>query len=173
MFFNYLYFLRIFQFCDFYRPKFFILENVRNFASFKKSMVLKLCLRALTKMGYSCSFGILQAGHYGVAQTRRRCILLASAPGFSLPLHPEPLHTFAQTTLTVNVNDKRYSANQKWVSKTSGETSSAPFRYELYIYLSLRSVLDISRQETAKKMHHGNFLVFLLHSSGGNALSVP
>ena len=108
-------------------------------------------------MGYSCSFGILQAGHYGVAQTRRRCILLASAPGFSLPLHPEPLHTFAQTTLTVNVNDKRYSANQKWVSKTSGETSSAPFRYELYIYLSLRSVLDISRQETAKKMHHGNF----------------
>ena len=103
-------------------------------------------------MGYSCSFGILQAGHYGVAQTRRRCILLASAPGFSLPLHPEPLHTFAQTTLTVNVNDKRYSANQKWVSKTSGETSSAPFRYELYIYhLSLRSVLDIFRQETAKK----------------------
>ena len=106
-------------------------------------------------MGYSCSFGILQAGHYGVAQTRRRCILLASAPGFSLPLHPEPLHTFAQTTLTVNVNDKRYSANQKWVSKTSGETSSAPFRYDIHI--SLRSVLDISRQETAKKMHHGNF----------------
>ena len=86
-------------------------------------------------MGYSCSFGILQAGHYGVAQTRRRCILLASAPGFSLPLHPEPLHTFAQTTLTVNVNDKRYSANQKWVSKTSGETSSAPFRYEICMYL--------------------------------------
>ena len=113
-------------------------------------------------MGYSCSFGILQAGHYGVAQTRRRCILLASAPGFSLPLHPEPLHTFAQTTLTVNVNDKRYSANQKWVSKTSGETSSAPFRYELYIYhLSLRSVLDIFRQETAKKCTMAIFGLFV------------
>ena len=125
-------------------------------------MVLKLCLRALTKMGYSCSFGILQAGHYGVAQTRRRCILLASAPGFSLPLHPEPLHTFAQTTLTVNVNDKRYSANQKWVSKTSGETSSAPFRYKLYnIHLSLRSVLDISRQETAKKCTMAIFSLFV------------
>ena len=77
-------------------------------------------------MGYSCSFGILQAGHYGVAQTRRRCILLASAPGFSLPLHPEPMHTFAETPLAVNINGKRYNRNSKWVSKTS----SAPYRYE-------------------------------------------
>ena len=104
------------------------MENVRDFAYFKQSMVLKSCLRALTKMGYSCSFGILQAGHYGVAQTRRRCILLASAPGFSLPLHPEPMHTFAQTTLAVNINDKRYDPNRKWVSRTSGETVSAPYR---------------------------------------------
>ena len=104
------------------------MENVRDFASFKKSMVLKSCLRALTKMGYSCSFGILQAGHYGVAQTRRRCILLASAPGFSLPLYPEPMHTFAPTPLAVNINDKRYDPNRKWVSRTSGETVSAPYR---------------------------------------------
>ena len=31
-------------------PRYFILENVRNFVSFKKSVVLKLCLRALPKM---------------------------------------------------------------------------------------------------------------------------
>ena len=162
----------IFQFCDFYRPKFFILENVRDFAYYKQSMVLKSCLRALTKMGYSCSFGILQAGHYGVAQTRRRCILLASAPGFSLPLHPEPLHTFAQTTLTVNVNDKRYSANQKWVSKTSGETSSAPFRYEIcmYLYGQFETFPD-RKVETAKKCTMAIFVLFVTLS--GNTLSVP
>ena len=84
-------------------------------------MVLKLCLRALVKMGYQCTFGILQAGHYGVAQTRRRCILLASAPGFKLPLYPEPLHTFAQTSLSVTINDKKYVSNCQW-------TSSAPYR---------------------------------------------
>ena len=49
-----------FQYCDYYRPKFFILENVRNFASYKKSLVLKLCLRALVRMGYQCTFGVLQ-----------------------------------------------------------------------------------------------------------------
>ena len=44
-------------------------------------MVLKSCLRALVRMGYQCTFGILQAGQFGVAQTRRRAIILAAAPG--------------------------------------------------------------------------------------------
>jgi len=62
------------SYCDFYRPKFFLLENVRNFVSFKRSMVLKLALRCLVRMGYQCTFGVLQAGCYGVPQTRRRCV---------------------------------------------------------------------------------------------------
>lgn len=60
------------SYCDYYRPKFFVMENVRNFVSFKRSMVLKLTLRCLVRMGYQCTFGILQAGNYGVPQTRRR-----------------------------------------------------------------------------------------------------
>ncbi len=36
------------------------MENVQNFAKFKKSLVLKLCLRALVRMGYQVTFGILQ-----------------------------------------------------------------------------------------------------------------
>ena len=68
------------SYADYYRPKFFIMENVKNFASFKKSLVLKLCLRALVRMGYQCTFGILQAGNFGVPQNRRRCFLLAAAP---------------------------------------------------------------------------------------------
>lgn len=60
------------SYCDYYRPKFFIMENVRNFVSFKRSMVLKLTLRCLVRMGYQCTFGILQAGNYGIPQTRRR-----------------------------------------------------------------------------------------------------
>ena len=40
------------SYCDYYRPKFFLLENVRNFVSYKKNMVLKLALRCLVRMGY-------------------------------------------------------------------------------------------------------------------------
>ena len=40
-----------------YRRKFFTLENVKNFANFKIS--IKSCLH---KMGYQCTFGIMQEG---------------------------------------------------------------------------------------------------------------
>ena len=62
------------SFCDFYRPKYFILENVRNFVSYKANMVLRLTLACLLRMGYQCGFGVLQAGNYGVPQTRRRSV---------------------------------------------------------------------------------------------------
>ncbi|NXI25917.1 DNMT1 methyltransferase, partial [Sterrhoptilus dennistouni] len=101
------------SYCDYYRPRFFLLENVRNFVSFKRSMVLKLTLRCLVRMGYQCTFGVLQAGQYGVAQTRRRAIVLAAAPGEKLPMFPEPLHVFAPRAcqLSVVVDDKKFVSN--------------------------------------------------------------
>ncbi|XP_076247833.1 DNA methyltransferase 1a isoform X2 [Calliopsis andreniformis] len=111
------------SYCDYYRPKFFIMENVRNLVSFKRSMVLKLTLRCLVRMGYQCTFGILQAGNYGVPQTRRRMIILAAAPGQILPKYPEPMHVFSKRAcqLSVLVDNKKYSSNCTW-------TESAPFR---------------------------------------------
>ncbi|XP_043265173.1 DNA (cytosine-5)-methyltransferase PliMCI-like [Colletes gigas] len=111
------------SYCDFYRPKFFVMENVRNFVSFKKSMVLKLTLRCLIRMGYQCTFGILQAGNYGIPQTRRRMILLAAAPGQQLPKYPEPTHVFSKRVcqLSVLVDNRKYNSNCTW-------TESAPFR---------------------------------------------
>ncbi|XP_006898898.1 PREDICTED: DNA (cytosine-5)-methyltransferase 1 [Elephantulus edwardii] len=101
------------SYCDYYRPRFFLLENVRNFVSFKKSMILKLTLRCLVRMGYQCTVGVLQAGHYGIPQTRRRAIIMAAAPGEKLPLYPEPLHVFAPRacTLSFAVGDRKYYSN--------------------------------------------------------------
>ncbi|KAB7504337.1 DNA (cytosine-5)-methyltransferase PliMCI [Armadillidium nasatum] len=114
------------SYCDYYRPKYFLLENVRNFVSYKCSMVLKLTLRVLIKMGYQCTVGVLQAGNYGVPQTRRRAIILAAAPGEVLPFFPEPITTFSprasQLSIAVDDNKKfKYSSNCRW-------TSSAPLR---------------------------------------------
>src|SRR5262249_25093905 len=53
-----------------------------------------LILRSLVEMGYQCFVGILQAGQYGVPQTRRRAFVMAAAPGEVLPFLPEPLHVF-------------------------------------------------------------------------------
>ena len=39
-----------------------------------RPLVLKLAPRCLIQMGYQCTFGVLQAGSYGVAQTKKRCV---------------------------------------------------------------------------------------------------
>ncbi|KAJ8922234.1 hypothetical protein NQ315_004171 [Exocentrus adspersus] len=111
------------SYCEYYRPKYFILENVRNFVSFKRSMVLKLTIRCLLAIGYQVTFGVLQAGHYGVPQTRRRLILIAAAPGYALPKYPEPLHVFNRrgTQLSFAVDGCRYDNGCEW-------TESAPYR---------------------------------------------
>ncbi|XP_076436549.1 DNA (cytosine-5)-methyltransferase 1-like [Babylonia areolata] len=96
------------SYCDFFRPRFFVMENVRNFVAFKRSVVLKLTLRCLLRMGYQCTFGVLQAGSYGIAQTRRRAFILAAAPGEKLPSFPEPLHSFSLRAMqTTSIIDNR------------------------------------------------------------------
>lgn len=40
------------SYCDFYRPRYFMLENVRNFVSHNKSFTFRLTLRTLVEMGY-------------------------------------------------------------------------------------------------------------------------
>ena len=102
------------QYLDFYRPHYFVLENVRNFAMFKKSLILKLCLLTLLKLGYQFTFGVLQAGHHGMAQSRRRCFILASAPSYNLPLFPEPRTAFDNNLLKVIINKKEYVNNCTW-----------------------------------------------------------
>lgn len=111
------------SYIDYYRPRYFVMENVRNFVSFKRSMVLKLTLRCITRMGYQCTFGILQAGNFGVPQTRRRLIIMAAAPGEQLPFYPEPTHVFNKrgSSLNVQVGDKKFITNCKF-------KESAPMR---------------------------------------------
>jgi len=109
------------EFCDYFKPKFFIMENVQNFAHFKKNKMLRHCIGACVRMGYQCCFGILQAGQYGLPQARRRFFLLAAAPGERLPQLPQPTHVFRPTNLAVVVGSSRLGSC--W-----GEGGGAPFR---------------------------------------------
>ena len=58
-------------------------------------LILKLVIASLVKMGYQVNFDILQAGHFGVGQTRRRLIITGAAPGERLPLSPAPVYSFS------------------------------------------------------------------------------
>ena len=111
------------SYADYFRPKFFILENVRNFVAYKKNLVLKLCLRALTNMGYQVTFGTLQAGRFGVPQKRCRLVIMAAAPDHELPEFPDSMHVFAPSgkSQTVTVGDRQVIVNDR-------HPDSAPYR---------------------------------------------
>ena len=47
--------LAFLSFADFLRPKYFLLENVRNFVSFNRAQTFRLALASLLAMGYQVS----------------------------------------------------------------------------------------------------------------------
>lgn len=79
-------------------------------------MVLKLTLRCLLAIGYQVTFGVVQAGNYGIPQTRRRLIIMAAAPGYALPRYPEPQHVFNKKAcqLTIPVDNHKYTTGKTY-----------------------------------------------------------
>ncbi|KAJ1736235.1 hypothetical protein LPJ61_000019 [Coemansia biformis] len=106
------------SYVDFYRPTYFLLENVRGLLQYRLGGVqvgpgrvsggiemgmLKFILRALTTMGYQTRFYVLQAGNFGLAQSRRRLFVWACKRGHRLPGVPTPITTFEKSNQT-NIN---------------------------------------------------------------------
>ncbi|CAG9466599.1 unnamed protein product [Pedinophyceae sp. YPF-701] len=100
------------SYCDFYRPRYFLLENVRNFVTHNKSRTFRMVLRTLLDMGYQVRFGVLNAGNFGVAQSRKRTFIWASMPQERLPDWPAPKHAFRspQLKITLGPDGESYCA---------------------------------------------------------------
>ncbi|CAI5459943.1 unnamed protein product [Closterium sp. Yama58-4] len=105
--------LAFLSFADFLRPNYFLLENVRNFVSFNGARTFRLALRTLLAMGYQAKPSLqlgsleilyfpfriprplsrsasgsckhLQAGNFGISQSRTRAFIWAAAPIHVLP----------------------------------------------------------------------------------------
>ena len=67
-------------------PKYIVFENVKEVTKYQESIDL---ISSLVNIGYQINFGILQAGHFGLPQSRRRFILLAARKEYTLPELPE------------------------------------------------------------------------------------
>ncbi|PIA45611.1 hypothetical protein AQUCO_01600078v1 [Aquilegia coerulea] len=114
--------LAFLSFADYFRPRYFLLENVRNFVSFNNGQTFRLTLASLLEMGYQVKFGVLDAGSYGVSQSRKRAFIWAASPEETLPDWPEPMHVFAGPELRISLpRNVKYAA----VRSTAG---GAPFR---------------------------------------------
>ncbi|KAF1899167.1 hypothetical protein Lal_00019289 [Lupinus albus] len=96
--------LAFLSFADYFRPRYFLLENVRNFVSFNKGQTFRLTLASLLEMGYQVRFGILEAGAFGVSQSRKRAFIWAASPEDVLPEWPEPMHVFSAPQLKISLS---------------------------------------------------------------------
>ncbi|CAA7027839.1 unnamed protein product [Microthlaspi erraticum] len=114
--------LAFLSFADYFRPRYFLLENVRNLVSFNKGQTFRLTLASLLEMGYQVRFGILEAGAYGVSQSRKRAFIWAAAPEDVLPEWPEPMHVFNVPELKISL-----SKGLTYAAVRSTQTG-APFR---------------------------------------------
>ncbi|KAF9932321.1 hypothetical protein FBU30_008428 [Linnemannia zychae] len=87
-------------FVDIYRPRYVLIENVKGFTemgdsqSVHKKPFVKFVVRCLTDLGYQCRIGMLQAGHFGVPQSRYRFFVWAAKLGCTLPTFPLPTTAF-------------------------------------------------------------------------------
>jgi DNA-cytosine methyltransferase len=113
---------------DFYKPKYFLLENVAELLHSKLSAtqitkhrmeggieqgMVKLILRACTSLGYQVQQAVLQAAEHNVPQNRQRVFFWASKIGWPLPKYPEVENL---------VHSTRYSTRNRW----QNERRSAP-----------------------------------------------
>ncbi|KAL1212909.1 DNA (cytosine-5)-methyltransferase 1 [Cardamine amara subsp. amara] len=96
--------LAFLSFADYFRPRYFLLENVRTFVSFNKGQTFQLTVASLLEMGYQVRFGILEAGAYGISQARKRAFIWAAAPEEVLPEWPEPMHVFGVPKLNISLS---------------------------------------------------------------------
>jgi len=58
------------------KPKFFLLENVRNLVSHDKNETIKTILQNLSEIGYTIDFEVLNSNRFGVPQNRERTYIV-------------------------------------------------------------------------------------------------
>ncbi|MGZ8217802.1 DNA cytosine methyltransferase [Methylomagnum sp.] len=86
------------SYVNYFRPRFFVLENVTGLATHKRGEtidVMQMCFKA---MGYECDWRLLNAAHYGVPQKRERLIMIGTEKGGKIEF-PEPTHYFDGATI--------------------------------------------------------------------------
>jgi DNA (cytosine-5)-methyltransferase 1 len=91
------------------KPKYLIMENVDAILNSNHIRNFRLWVRALTGMGYTSSYAVLDASDYGVPQTRKRCFMVSALGDerFVFP-PPAPDGRVLADVLEENVDDKYF-----------------------------------------------------------------
>ena len=98
---------RALEFVDVLEPKAVLLENVPGIIHLAGTNIAAVICKALSDLGYSVRYTLLNAARYGVPQTRERVFILGIRKDLSQtpPSFPEPTHHFEMPRGTLSRAD--------------------------------------------------------------------
>lgn len=184
-------------------PSGFVLENVRQFSSMKGGAVIQTLLKELRGIGYSCSWNVLNALHFGLPQKRERTIIVGvedpeAMARFVWPprrktykplsdvLERNPDERFTASTYIKNKRKAAHTASitpSIWHENKGGNIASHPYSCALRAGASYNYLLvDGERRLTPREMLRlqgfpENFDIIgsdsQIRRQAGNAVPVP
>jgi DNA (cytosine-5)-methyltransferase 1 len=86
------------SFVNYFRPKFFVLENVVGMATHKQGETLEVMQQCFHDLGYETDWKLLNAAHFGVPQKRERFVMIGVERGGVIRF-PEPTHFYKGATI--------------------------------------------------------------------------
>jgi len=94
------------KFVEYFKPGFIVIENVPGILNKFEESPLKAFLEFLKQEKYHFKYDVINASHYGVPQTRRRFLLIASRVSKKIEL-PKPDTKTMQPTVRQFIGDKK------------------------------------------------------------------
>ena len=182
------------------KPKFVVLENVKQLATHDNGRTFKIVLKTLESIGYLTYWKILNTLDYGLPQKRERLIIVCfrEYTDFSFPskeIHYKPLFDILEKDV-----DKAYYASERivnkrkeihtskyklaiWHENKSGNISSYPFSCALragasYNYLLVNGERRLTPREMLRLQGFPDVFKIVCNDNqtrkqAGNAVSVP
>jgi len=80
------------QWIDYFKPKFFAMENVPGILSMGKGRVIEKVIKMYNDIGYSCKMEILLSADFGVPQLRKRIFFIGARDKSILSLKVQKTH---------------------------------------------------------------------------------
>lgn len=120
-----------------HKPSVVFLENVRNLSTHDKGNTLKVIIKTLEKLGYTVSYRLYNAKHFGVPQNRVRIYIVAfkDKVEFRFPEEPKP-RTQLGDILEKKVDPKYTLSDKLWAGhqrrKREHKEKGNGFGYSLF-----------------------------------------
>lgn len=98
------------SFVNYFRPKYFVLENVVGLSTHKNGQTLEIMQDCFHQFGYETEWMLVNAAHFGVPQKRERLIFIGCQKGGKIKF-PKPTHFYQGSTIGHKLRSKVLKPN--------------------------------------------------------------